>query len=326
MSPQKKVSLAILFFCISYLINQQQDLLTEKRIAFYANNTINVVAKIVDINKNDQTSLFTITLKIKRLKTKTTLWHNVDDTILLYTRNFRYFSVDDTIYAKEITCSKIRDNKQKDFLKRNQYHATAFYINKFKKIKRPQLSFRRIIHNIKNNIRNSIKKKLPFDHFNLFSSIFLGKRESENFHLIKKPFMAWGITHYLARSGLHLAIIFVVISSLLNFLFIPIALKTILIFLFCIFYAFFSWHSISFTRSLLLISGYQLCTLLKIPINSIHLLNIVLLICIHANTQLPFSLDFQLTFLLTYSLILINKYKLLSLGPSKSLHKKELIS
>jgi len=324
--PIRHLGLILLFFNVSYFLNQQTISWNEKRINFYSNATINVIAKVIDINKNDQTSLSSLTLQIQRLKTDATRWHHVNDTIILYTRGNDYLAVGDIIYIKELKCSAIKDERQKNFLVRNQYRATSFCTSKIKRIKRPHMDFYRFIHRTKHTIRNSLKKKLPSENFNLLSSIFLGKRDTTNFHFIKKPFMTWGITHYLARSGLHLAVIFIAIATLLNCLFIPIILKTFIIFLMCTLYALFSWSSISFTRSFLLISGYQLCTLLKIPINSFHLLNIVLLSCIYFNTQLIFSLDFQLTFLLTYSLILINKYKHLNPGQSKFLRKKQPIS
>ena len=263
-------------------------------------------------------------LKLKKIKIGTQ-WQTSTDSFIIYTRKAGFLKASDTILIPQLELAKITD-KNKTLLQRTKCSALAFHPTFIKRIFRPQISIKRFFQEKKNDIKEKLKKAFKKSEYTLFSSIFLGKKENQELYKIRKLFNTWGITHYLARSGLHLALIFILLSALFNILFIPLIIKIFLIFGVCIIYAALSWSSISFTRSLLLMLSYQLCMLLKLPIDSFHLLNLVFLVCIIPHTYLIFQLDFQLTFTLTYSLILINKYHLLKCFDTKILQKKFHIS
>lgn len=222
------------------------------------------------------------------------------------------------MYIQDLECPTIKNNRIEEYLVKNKVAGTSFKSKKINILKRPICSLNRFIHKIKTAIRSQIKKKLSPNAFNFFTSIFLGKKDQEQQHLMRNPFLAWGISHYLARSGLHVAIVFFITTLFINLITITFSFKVVLVLLICLLYALLSWPSISFKRALLLIIGYQLCHLLKIPINTFHLLNLVLLLCIFSNTQLIFALDFQLTFILTYALILIGQSRNKSPASTKS--------
>jgi len=306
----------VLSFALGLSLHHYQKNKIKSRIDFYNSHKYTVIAQIKDDNFNEQLKQHVITLHIKNIyldgyKKKT------NDVVTLYTKR-NYLRIDDIVYIKDLECAPIKNQRIEEYLIKNRSAGTAFKCKKISIQKRPPWSLNRFIHNIKTKIRSKIKQKLSSNTFQFFSSIFLGKREPEQHHLMKKPFLAWGIMHYLARSGLHLAIIFFITTILINLFSIAFSLKTIFVFLFCLIYALLSWPSISFKRALLLIICYQICHLLKISINSFHLLNLVLLSCILANTQLIFALDFQLTFILTYALILISKPRTTKTSNAKS--------
>ncbi len=275
--------------------------------------TTDLVASIENIDVND--TLSRITVSIQKCRTKNTDWVPTADSLLIYTKGKNNFQVNDLIYVKGARCNG--PAKLNHFLRKNNYCGTAFSPQKIYLIKRPKHSLRRFIHTIKHRLYTTINKKLNPMTQSFFNSIFLGKKESKEYERLKNPFLSWGITHYLARSGLHLSSIFLIITFIGNLLLLPFLINIMLILCCCLLYASLTWPSISFNRSLLLIIGYQLCKLLKIPIDSLHLLNIVLIICIISNSYLIFALDFQLTFILTYALIYIHKKSVI---PSKSLN------
>jgi hypothetical protein len=309
-NDNKKIFLGILFLLFGYLLHQKETECFNKRINLFTQKKTSLIAYIDDINKNHQSGLFTITIKLKKFKIGTQ-WFHATDSFLIYTTKASFLKAADTVIISDITLAKI-DEKNKGQLRRMKCTAIAFHPRYIKRIYRPSWSIKCFLHEQKNKIKERLRKNLAQSEYTLLSSIFLGKKEPEDLYRIRKTFNAWGITHYLARSGLHLAIIFVLLSTLLNVFLIPLTLKALFIAIICILYTSLSWQSISFTRSLLLMLSYQICTILKLPINSLHLLNIILLGCVISHTNLIFQLDFQLTFILTYSLILINKYKLLS--------------
>jgi len=299
------IGLIILSFSIGISLNNQQKRHIEERIQFYNSHTINAIAHVKDINFNDQLAKYALTLQIKKLGIDH-INKKANDMIIFYTKK-TYLLVDDTVYINGLRCPSVKNERIKEYLIKNRLAGTAFTIKKLNLIKRPHWSLTRFIHTIKNRMRLQLQKKLSTNTFHFFSSIFLGKKNTQEQHIMKRPFLSWGIVHYLARSGLHLAIIFFIATLLVNIFSITFLLKVFIVLLFCLLYALLTWPSISFKRALLLIISYQICHLLKIPIDSFHLLNIALLLCIIANTQLIFSLDFQLTFILTYTLILIGK-------------------
>jgi len=297
-------------------LNNHQRTSIESRIQFYSSHTANAIAFVKDINLNEHLNKSAVTLEIKKLYSNNSSL-KTSDTVILYMKK-PYIKVDDLVYIKGLECSPIKNERIKEYLKKNNLAGTAFKIRKCKLIKRPFWSLTRFIHTIKNKTHLSLQKKLSGNTLHFFNSIFLGKKNSTQQYNMKPPFLSWGISHYLARSGLHLALVFFIATMVVNLLSIAFTLKIFIAMSFCILYAFLTWTAISFKRSLLLILGYQICHLLKVPIDSLHLSNLVLLTCVIANTQIIFFLDFQLTFILTYTLIIINKQRIINKEQAKS--------
>ncbi|MFC1854645.1 ComEC/Rec2 family competence protein [Candidatus Dependentiae bacterium] len=178
--------------------------------------------------------------------------------------------------------------------------------------KRGQIKKIRTINNIssfftklKNDINQRLKNKLTESTYNLFASIFLGIKKIEAGSWLRESFAHWGLSHYLARSGLHVALYSSLWLSFLAALAVPHFFRYLLIFFLLILYASLSWTSISFVRAqwvfLLLALGRIFNNQIKIP----HLLSLVALTILLISPFQLFALDFQLSFVLAFTLSVI---------------------
>lgn len=139
---------------------------------------------------------------------------------------------------------------------------------------------------------SNIKEKLSAQTWSLVGPLFFGMKnthESDDFE-IRTQFQSWGLSHYLARSGLHL-IIFIIILELMGSLF-PLSLLFKHMFVACCIavYAAFSFSSISFTRALCMVALYSLCSLRTVQYHALYALTLIFCcILLHNPYQLFFS-------------------------------------
>jgi competence protein ComEC len=156
---------------------------------------------------------------------------------------------------------------------------------------------------------DTLKKAMNETTFTLFASIFLGYKQlsKQITDITKNHFMTWGVTHYLARSGLHMIIFIFIWQFILAFLPLPWFFKELILILVGLTYGLLSWSSISFIRAFLTFLLYKWCNLLSKQINVLHLLATVCLIVLLANPIQLFFLDFQLSFGLTFALACFNQ-------------------
>jgi competence protein ComEC len=155
------------------------------------------------------------------------------------------------------------------------------------------------------------KNKLSKKTFSLFSLIFLGnktveKKELQNY---KEQFNLWGISHHLARSGLHLLLLIILFQAILSALTTSFLVQQIILFCVVILYTALSWISISYTRALITFVFYTCCNLLKLPIKLLPIIALVAIIALVLNPAQLFFLDFQLSFGLTFALGWLNHIK-----------------
>jgi competence protein ComEC len=160
---------------------------------------------------------------------------------------------------------------------------------------------------IKHLIKERAKAKLNQQAYGLFSALFLGKPDNDNPYAYHQSFSWWGLNHYLARAGLHLVILFLILNILITFFTSRFITKTIINLALAIFYCIFTWQNIPFVRAFLVLVGHYTCNILKVPCSILHLLNLVIFFYLLLNPQALFFLDFQLTFAITYTLILIGR-------------------
>ncbi|AXK60750.1 ComEC/Rec2 family competence protein [Candidatus Chromulinivorax destructor] len=134
----------------------------------------------------------------------------------------------------------------------------------------------------------------------LYLSIFCGKKiKSPTTNRMKKTFQYWGISHHLARSGLHL----VILISLLSFLLacIPCSSSKKQLFILALLWIYYAttYSSVAFMRAFYMYTFYALCKQLFLPSNSIHILFLTAFFILTLNPHHLFFLDFQLSFSVT---------------------------
>lgn len=146
--------------------------------------------------------------------------------------------------------------------------------------------------------------------FTYFSSLFLGNRaDVSKFYMdeMKQEFRLWGLSHYLARGGLHLILIIAVWLSFLRLLPLGIKTKNILLTLLMLLYCTLSWFNITFIRACSCFFIYQFLVITDQQVHRLHILTLVTFTILFFNPVQLFALDFQLSFGLTFSLILFNQ-------------------
>jgi predicted membrane metal-binding protein len=150
----------------------------------------------------------------------------------------------------------------------------------------------------------------------LLAPLFFGSKTARNNKSlrIKQQFATWGISHYLARSGLHLVLFVALWEVCLRLIPLPYLLKQGIQLALILIYFLFSYSSISFLRALWMFITYKLCLLLSLRPHILHILLLVATAVLLLNPLQLFFLDFQLSFALTYALAWISKLQI----PKKS--------
>lgn len=134
----------------------------------------------------------------------------------------------------------------------------------------------------------------------LYLSIFCGKKfKSETTTEMKKLFQYWGISHHLARSGLHLIILIGILLMLLSCIPCSSFKKQWIVLGLLFFYYITTYPSVAFTRAFYMYLLYTLCKQLHITSQPIHILLITTLSILTRNPHHIFFLDFQLSFGIT---------------------------
>jgi len=170
-------------------------------------------------------------------------------------------------------------------------------------------SLRYWIWNEKTKLLNRLENKLSQRGFQFFSSLFLGNRSyvKSSLEETNEQFKAWGIYHFLARSGMHLALFIFIWQAIFCLLPLPMIIKQIILSLFSCLYFALTWTSTPFTRSFALFLLNKICLFSKTPFHTLHYLTLV---CFGFLLYCPlylFFLDFQLSFALTFALAWFNQ-------------------
>ncbi len=244
-----------------------------------------------------------IQLRVSHLKTSF--------DILCYLKEASYLEIDDKIHLKNITLSapqkkNISGNQDfQDYLLKEKIAGTYFSQKlSYQLLHRPKFSIKRWLYKKKDSLLESMKEKLSWPALSLYSCIFLGNKKQSLSYLqsSRHLFSYWGISHYLARSGIHLILLILIWKILLGLFPIPFYLKHILLLMFCSTYAALSWSSISFTRAILIFLAYEIGKLLNRQSTLLHLLSLTCFMILLFNPLQLFFLDFQLSFALTFAL------------------------
>lgn len=167
-----------------------------------------------------------------------------------------------------------------------------------------QSSIAHYFHQKRKKLWQRSKEVLSYTTYQLYSLVFLGKKVPANKKLndIKQHCKSWGISHHLARSGLHLVAFVLIWEKILYYM--PLAwwVKQLIIILLTFLYFLLSWSSISFIRSCLVFAAYKSSSLLSQQSLSIHIMGCITFIVLFINPYNLFFLDFQLSFGITFLL------------------------
>ncbi|NRB21230.1 ComEC/Rec2 family competence protein [Candidatus Dependentiae bacterium] len=270
------------------------------------NKTMNIKGTITSIEKIKNSRFKNlITLNAHAIKIHNDTWTPIKKVMQLYVKSLPNFDISDIVEFRSLKNSK---NKNPDYTKYliKEGIATTIFCDapQCKILYRPAINFKRTLYNYRKNLIDSIETKLPRKTFSLFRSIFLGKRKKGSFYTdqAKQQFKIWGISHYLARSGLHLIVFIIIWRFFLGWIQLATRKKTFLLMILSIIYSILSWATISFNRALSTFLLYQLCILLTLKSNITHMLCIVCCMTLIINPHQLFFLDFQLSFILTFAI------------------------
>lgn len=156
----------------------------------------------------------------------------------------------------------------------------------------------------KSRVYNFILSKLNFKAKSLFSLIFMGVKDQKYSIFLRDKFSNWGISHYLARSGLHVTLFCVLWLSIFSLFFFDFRLRILATLTMALFYFFLTWPSVSFLRAELMFFLFAVAKILMKQACSLHLLFITFILILLLNPFQFFALDFQLSFSLVFGLIL----------------------
>ncbi|MCK4265021.1 ComEC/Rec2 family competence protein [Candidatus Babeliales bacterium] len=273
-------------------------------------DAVATVKKISMINPNKTQML----MKINELQTKT-LKNLLNANLLLFLRNDNELKTGDMIKIYNIKLNNNLLNNQListpsflEYLEKENITSSIFVKNlDYKLIKRPKISISRFIEEQRNQIKKDIINKLNQNTAALFLSIFLGNKKEENIKT-KNEFYFWGISHYLARSGLHIALLVLSWQIIFQYLFLPIQIRNLLLLLFFIIYSLLSWSSISFYRAFSVALLVYFGRIINKQTNINYILTTICLLIAIINPIQVFFLDFQLSFGITFALLFLARH------------------
>lgn len=136
----------------------------------------------------------------------------------------------------------------------------------------------------------------------MVKSVFMGDSQALT-NEIRVLFEQWGISHFLARSGLHLVLLATLIMVLLQICGLPILVTRGATLGFSIVYHMLTAPSTSFLRAFMMNSMIGAAVFLGTTPTILHLFSIVTIITILSNPFTPLNLDFQLSFGISGALI-----------------------
>lgn len=311
---RKYYSLILFLFAYSIgsFVYQNQLNKYEQFYSQIKNNSVDIIGTVIDIATNSHATMkTTLTLRITHIKiTHSKQWESTNKSILIYTNNCDKLCIGDNIMLTNIQFKKPKNKDFALYLIKQKIIATLF-INQvaYTLRHRPSFSFNRWIFNQRKQLFNNIRKKMSSKTFILFSSLFLGNRATfkEKIQSLTEQFKKWGISHLLARSGIHLTIFIFTWKTILYLLPFSFILKQYILTILSMIYFFFSWPSISFARAFSIYLLYQLCNIAKKPIHFLHLFFLTCFLFLILNPMQLFFLDFQLSFSLTFVLAWFNQ-------------------
>jgi len=279
--------------CHNYIL----DTITQQKI--------DLTGVITDITLMDKRYMQRITMQVETIKPSNTVSaQSCHFTIHFYIDRSPTFCVDDRIAICGVYLKKNNPEFSKYLMKEGVTCSVFLKNDECILIKRPPLSLYRYIANLRSQLSHALSQKLSARTYTLIASLFLGNNKTNQSIMDSwaQLFRSWGLSHYLARSGLHLVLFTATWLLILRLTPITLALKQAVLLLLLALYALMSWPSISFYRALFTFMVCSWCIIYKKPIHYLHLLALVCSITLLYNPFHLFFLDFQLSYGLTFAL------------------------
>ncbi len=311
---QRIIAYTCIMFAFGSLWHQGYAALYEQAASTIPTTPITLTGRVIDIQKtNHRIFKNLVVISLDAIDGASTSWFNPHNKLHIYVTKYPSIEVDDVITIKDALCKKPPQSSYRDHLMREQTIATIFIPKLIPSaLSRPTYSYKRLIYNTKIlTTKKATSALLPVSQ-SLYASLFLGNKTytSSCYESIKEQFRRWGLSHYLARSGLHLVLIVALWVWFFRIIPIPFLYKQLSIAFLVMLYAMLSWSSISFIRAL---STFFLCKLCSCiwyyPYNNLHLLTVTALYLLIQNPLHIFYLDFQLSFGITFALAWLNLLK-----------------
>lgn len=305
---KKNLPFVLILLMISFIIGAiryKQEITFYKNVYATLNNQVcDVTAAITDIQTSNHPYFKKqITIKITKIKIYNR-WKPLAFSIQLNLPDLKEnIAVADEIKISNIQFRYPANSSFKKYLMRKGIIVSLFQEPiSITIIKKPYLSINRLLHQIRANLAHSLHSKMPRKVRSLFFSIFLGKRNNKSDSAMRHQCKLWGISHYLARSGLHLILFILIWQFFLNVLPFSTDAKTAAAMIISMLYCVLSWPSVSFSRALYTFLLHQMCKLASLPSNSMYLLGIVCFVTLLINPHHLFFVDFQLSFILAFAI------------------------
>lgn len=222
------------------------------------------------------------------------------NSVCLFLRK-NFLQIGDLIFVKKYKVSELSF-----FDVKSRCLGSIFYQpmqTKIWKITSVNPSFLQKINIFTQELHKKIMSKMKETTSSFYGLIFLGLKQKEVCFSFKELFQSLGISHYLARSGLHLSIFSYLSIFCCSLLPISVFWRFLISLFLSLIYSLFTFASISFVRSETMFLLSMLAGMLRMPSNSLHFLMISCLIILAFNPWQLFAIDFQLSFILVFSLL-----------------------
>lgn len=308
------ITMLCIMVIMGSFIHKGYNYLYERAAETIPETPITITGIVTDIQKTNH-HLFKniVVVTLNTINGTPTSWFNPHNKIHIYVTSYPSVEVDDLVKMENILCKKPPISSYRGHLMREQTIATVFTPKLITtQIVKPTFSYKRWIYNTKMFVTKRATQALLPVTKSLYASLFLGNKTytSSCYESIKEQFRRWGLSHYLARSGLHLVLIVALWVWFFRIIPIPFIHKQLGIAFLVMIYALLSWSSISFIRAL---STFFLCKLCSSIwhhyYNNLHLLTVTAFYLLIQNPLHIFYLDFQLSFGITFALAWLHLLK-----------------
>ena len=174
------------------------------------------------------------------------------------------------------------------------------------KYKALALSLKQRLNLFKRKLCTSILNKMSNLTKSFYGLIFLGYRQKEVPTNLREPFQVWGISHYLARSGLHLTIFSY--FCFFVFMLLPVSVGWRYFVAICISFVYYllTYVSVSFLRAELMFLMGMFAKIFLRRGHQLHFLVLTCMLILLFNPYQLFALDFQLSFSLVFALLIVS--------------------